>query len=214
MDTTPSIEHVERRKASDLIKHLPARNLHHGIRLASSLGLDLNLFISINFSLTNCPEEKTDIAFAQIRAHFGKWITRPRKTASGPQAPPTFVWVIENPAGCLNAHWLVHVPAARQDEFQTKLDKWLGAAAGMVYSEKAIHVQPAKTPTAVGKYMLKGMHPALARQFAIEHVYQGWVTGKRIGCSKNVGPSRLAEMRKQGKHPPARRWVPGKWKAA
>ena len=211
MDTTPGIEYVERRKASDLIRHLPARNLHHGIRLASSLGLDLNLFISINFTLTDCPAEKTDIAFAQIRTHFGKWITRPRKTESGYQAPPTFVWVIENPDGCLNAHWLVHVPSARQDEFQTKLDKWLGAAAGTVYSEKAVHIEPAKTPTAVGKYMLKGMHPALARQFAIDHVYQGWVTGKRIGCSKNVGPAQVVEMRKQGRYRPARRWVPGRW---
>jgi hypothetical protein len=212
MDTASSTGIVERRKASDFIKHLPARNLHHGIRLASSLGLTLNLFVSINFSLTDCPEDSVDIAFAKVREHYGKWIRRPRKAASEHQAPPTFVWVIENPDGCLNAHWLLHVPAARLDEFPTKLDRWLGAAAGTVYSDKAIHIEPAITPTAVGKYMLKGEYPSLAREFGIRPVYQGWVTGKRIGCSKNVGPYQVAEMRKQGKHPPARRWVPGRWK--
>jgi len=158
MDTISSIGIVERRKSSDFIKHLPARNVHHAIRLSFSLGLPLNLFVSINFSLTNCSADSTDTAFAKIRERFGKWITRPRKAASEHQAPPTFVWVIENPDGCLNAHWLVHVPAARQDEFQEKLDSWLGAAAGTIYSDKALHVQPAKTPTAVGKYMLKGMN--------------------------------------------------------
>jgi hypothetical protein len=191
---------------------LPARNIHHGIRLAASLGLDLNLFVSLNFSLTTCPAERACDAFAQVRALFGKWVTRPPRTMHLHQAPPTFVWVIENSEGCLNAHWLVHVPQARQKEFAAKLDAWFGAAVGDVHSDRAIHIRPAPQPMAAGRYMLKGMHPALARRFNIEHVYQGWVFGKRVGHSKNVGPGQVAEMRRQGRYRPARRWVPGRWK--
>jgi hypothetical protein len=199
---------VKARKQSDLIRLLPASNLHHGIRQAARLGLDLNLFVSINFSLTSCVAEETDRSFAGIRAKFGKWVQHPRKDALGHEAPPTFVWVLENPDNCMNAHWLVHVPLARQQEFSAKLDKWLNAATGGVHSDKAIHVRSAPTPTAAEKYMLKGMHPSLAKVFRIQYENQGWVTGKRVGHSLNVGPGRRVEMRELGIYPPARKWVP------
>lgn len=200
------------RRASDYIRHLPARNFHHGIRLAESKGLSLNTFVSINFSLTDCPEKQTDLSFQQLRTTFGKWVTRPQKDAAALKAPPTFVWVIENQNGCLNAHWLVHVPTARQSEFRAKLPDWLGRSAGQVYDNKAIDIREAQHPTRIGKYMLKGMYPSLARDFGIRPEYQGWVTGRRIGHSKNVGPVQLAHMRRLGKHPPASRWIHGKYK--
>jgi hypothetical protein len=59
--------------------------------------------------------------------------------------------------------------------------------------------------------MLKGMYPSMARYFDIRPEYQGWVTGRRIGHSKNIGPVALGNMRRAGKHPPARRWIPGKY---
>jgi hypothetical protein len=206
----PGVPDVNRRKASDLIRLLPSRNLHHGIRLAARLFLPLNLFVSINFALTDCPEENTDIAFAKLRAQFGKWVRRPQKADRGTEAPPTFVWVIENQNGILNSHWLVHVPTARHSEFTAKLPEWLRVATGKVHSVTAIDIRPAHTPMAVEKYMLKGLHPTLARTFNIDHIPQGWVTGKRIGHSKNIGPVQVAEMRRQGVYPPARRWIPYK----
>jgi hypothetical protein len=72
---------------------------------------------------------------------FGKWVQRPCREDLGHEAPPTFVWVLENPDNCMNAHWMVHVPAAREDAFAAMLDKWLEAATGGVHSAKAIHNQ-------------------------------------------------------------------------
>jgi hypothetical protein len=47
--------------------------------------------------------------------------------------------------------------------------------------------------------------------FDIRPEYQGWVTGRRIGHSRNIGPVALNHMRRAGKHPPARRYIPGKY---
>jgi hypothetical protein len=171
----------------------------------------LNLFISLNFSLTACPETLVDVAFQQIRTAFGKWITRPKKEAAALKAPPTYVWVIENQNGCLNAHWMPHIPAARENEFRARLPKWLEEATGMVYSPQAIDIRPAHNPKGSGRYMLKGMYRTTAENFGIRHEYQGWVTGRRIGHSKNIGPVQLDHMRHLGKHPPARRWIHGKY---
>lgn len=196
------------RKQSDLVRLLPARNLYHGVRLASSLDLPLNLFVSLGFSRSACPTNKTDRAFAAIRNQFGKWITRPRKEQRGHLAPPTFVWVIENPNGCSHAHWLVHIPIARQREFRVLLAEWFAKATGGGVPTHAIHIKKAKFPKGTGKYMLKGMHPALARRYDILHENQGWVTGRRIGHSKNIGPVQVAEMFRQGRYLPPSRW---KW---
>jgi hypothetical protein len=219
-DTTSSASDVNipadnrKRRASDYIRQLPARNLHHGIRLAESKGYGLNTFVTFCFSLTGCPEEQTDKAFQKIRTNYGKWITRPSKDVARYKAPPTFVWVIENKDCCLNAHWMVHVPTTRQNEFQDKVEEWLNSATGIIYSDKAIDIKQVTNPKGLEKYMLKGMFPTVARDFGINPEYQGWVTGRRIGHSKNIGPVQVARMRKQGKFPRAIRWIQNKYEAA
>jgi hypothetical protein len=111
MDTTPGVAVGSvKRRASDLIGLRPSRNVHLGVRLARTLGFELNQFVSFNFTQTACPPENADLAFAKLRASFGKWARRPGKSSWAAAVPPTFVWVIENPNDCLNAHWLVHVP--------------------------------------------------------------------------------------------------------
>jgi hypothetical protein len=119
--------------------------------------------------------------------------------------------VIENQSGCLNAHWLVHVPPARHQEFKDKLPNWLEVATGIVYSPRAINIKTSSNPKGAGRYMLKGMYPSIAHSFDIRPEYQGWVTGRRIGHSKNIGPVALDRMRRAGKHPPARRYIPGRY---
>jgi hypothetical protein len=197
---------VLKRRASDHIRQIPARNLHHAIRLATSKGLPLNLFVSFNLTLTRCPEYEADLAFQLVRTRFSKWIRRAALTA-----PPTFVWVIENPNGCLNAHWLLHVPAARHAEFKEKLPLWVTEATGEILASQAIDVRPAEQPTRFERYMLKGMFPSMARNFGIRPEPQGWVTGRRIGHSRNLGPVQVAALRRLGKHPPASRWIHGKY---
>jgi hypothetical protein len=210
MDTTRGVALPKARKQSDLIRLPPASNLHHGIKQAQCLGFNLNKFVSINFSLTSCTPEEFGPAFAEIRGKFGKWVQRPRRENLGHEAPPTFVWVLENPDNCMNAHWMVHVPAARENDFAAMLDKWLEAATGGVHSARAIHIEPVYTAHGVKKYMLKGLHPSLCREYGIDYTNQGWIIGKRIGHSKNIGPARRREMRKQNLYPPARHWR--KWR--
>ncbi len=134
---------------SDLIGRLPSRNLHLGVRLARAIGFDLNQFVTFNFTQTACPPESADLAFAKLRATFGKWARRPGKSRWMVAVPPTFVWVIENANDVLNAHWLVHIPAERQAEFAANLPGWFEAAAGDVYSAKAIQGRREKTDNRV-----------------------------------------------------------------
>ena len=207
----PSSPQLKRRQ-SDYIRQVPARNLHHAIRLAESKNLPLNVFVSINFSFTTCPDEQVDRALQSIRNAFGKWITRPGRQTGLSSALPAFVWVIENKDGCLNAHWLVHVPAARHRDFVSRLYAWLEQAVGAIKDNRALHIQEAVNPRGLGRYMLKGMYPSLARYFEINSEYQGWVTGRRIGHSKSLGPVEAARMRDKGLHPRAQRWRVGKYK--
>jgi hypothetical protein len=192
---------------SDLIGLLPSRNVHLGVRLASALKLDLNQFVTFNFTQTSCPPESADLAFAKLRASFAKWARRPGKSRWLLAVPPTFVWVIENPNDCLNGHWLVHVPAERQAEFAANLPKWFEAAVGEVYSQNAIKIKSVTNAEGLKAYFLKGLHPSAARKFGIRHIYQGWVTGRRVGHSKNIGPVQVKKWRGLGVFPPAKRWI-------
>lgn len=208
MTTSSSVVLPNRkRRQSDLIGRNPSRNIHLGVRLARTIGLDLNLFVTFNFSQTECDPECADKAFAKLRAAFGKWATRPAKAQTVKAIPPTFVWVIENPNECLNAHWLVHVPKERQAEFRRNLPKWLNAAVGEIKSSTAIKVKRVTNVLGLKNYLLKGLHPALARMFGIRHVYQGWVFGRRAGHSRNLGPVQVKKWRDLGQFPPARRWI-------
>ena len=194
-----------------MIGLLPARNLHLGIRLADTLGTKMNLFVTLNFSMTECSEELVSQKFSELRAAFVKWVRRPTKAERKHAAPPTFVWVIENEGGYLHAHWLLHVPPARQDEFAKKLEAWFSHFAGEVKHDQAIHIEPAHNPLGAGRYMLKGQHPSLAREYGIEYINQGRVTDRRIGHSRNVGPVQVSKMRKLGKFPKGRRFT--RWAA-
>jgi hypothetical protein len=200
-----------KRKASQYIRRIPARNLHHAIRLAKSKGLPLNLFVSLNFSLTTCVEDRLDICFRLVRTRFTKWTTQPGRKKLALAAPPTFVWVLENQGACLNAHWLVHVPDERHTEFETKLPSWLEEATGCILDARSIDVRLADNSLKRGRYMLKGMFPSMARNFAIEAQETGWITGRRIGHSRNLGPVELKRMISVGKHPPVQRWKHNKY---
>ncbi len=192
------------------INRVPASNVHHAIRIAEkALGMPLNLFVTINFSKTSLRPEDVSKKFARLRSnYFGPWVRRPPK--SEPQRPvaPTYAWVIENGGDVLNAHWLVHVPPARQSAFRRRLCGWLKAVAGEIRCESAIDIKPAHAPIGACRHMLKGINPAYADFFGINHVPQGVVTGKRAGTSENLGMTAKKRFRASGDYPPARRWKP------
>ena len=102
---------------------------------------------------------------------------------------------------------MVHVPREHHADFKANLQKWLEDAVGDVYSEKAIKVKRVTNAEGLKAYLLKGLHPSLAKLFGIRYENQGWVYGRRIGHSKNIGPVQVKKWRDLRMFPPAKRWI-------
>jgi hypothetical protein len=188
----PRKSHVIRRQQATFTK--PA------IDLAVKLNLPLNQFVTITFDKTASSPEVVGKQFAKIREYYGKWARRPRKGA-GPAFAPTHIWVVENTA-VVAVHWLVHVPKKRQRDFKKRLDLWISNATEQEPLPGAAQCKTAYRPYGARKYMLKGIDPAVADLYRIRHIPQGMVVGKRLGFSKNLGPS---QCRLHGTKKPWRR---------
>jgi len=185
------------RRLSHHIRRKPASNLIHAVRIADGRNLRLNQFVTFNFTKTACPTDLVSIQFEKLRdTYFVPWLRRADKRR--PTKPPAYVWAIENPGGCLNVHWLVHIPEGRVGDFRKRLPLWLAAVAGEVHCTSAIHVRFAPRPIGAGKYMLKGMDAAFAPFFKIDHIPQGIVHGKRSGFSRSLGPTVRRRMEEAG----------------
>lgn len=171
----------------------------HAVRVAEHLGLPLNRMVTFNFKDTTCPEHLVSRHFQRLRDnYFGKWLARKGR---GYNRPPAYIWSIENANGCINVHWLLHVPPGRLQDFQARLPDWFKAVAGEVTSSRAIHERAAPTPQGAAKYMSKGINPGFADFFRIRHVPQGLVHGKRAGTSKALGPGARRHLEETGQMP-------------
>lgn len=178
-------------RQSHFIRRQQATNFAPAIRLAEKIGLPLNRFITINFTHTECTEDAVSVAFAQLRSnHFGPWLRRPSRKSRAQPTRAAFIWVIENTNAHVAVHWLVHVPDNRLADLQARLPIWLAKVTGGLHcAESAINIKPAHTPLGARKYMLKGIDPAFADFYRIQHIPQGLVYGKRCGFSQNLGPT-------------------------
>lgn len=204
-DRPPQTQYIGRRGG---------RTLHHGVRLARSLGIEPNLFVTLNFWETSLTIHEMAPAFLDMRRKFVRWIQNPSRYFAGFCAPPTFLWVLENPEdrGFFHAHWLVFVPPERHRDFAVKLERWLRNVAPIAYSPQQIHIEPISALIGVTEYMLKGQIPPVARYYGITPEYQGWIPGtKRSGCSKNLGPTHHEKTWKAGKHKRPENWRPEKY---
>lgn len=181
------------------INRKPASNMAHAVRVAEQLGLPLNRMVTFNFRDTACPEELVSQRFRRLRDnYFGKWLAR---KGSGDVRPAAYVWSIENSNGCINVHWLLHIPRGRLQDFQARLPDWFSAVAGQVTSNTAIDERAAPRPQGATKYMSKGIDPGFAEFFRIRHVPQGVVHGKRAGTSKALGPGARRHLEETGQMP-------------
>lgn len=135
--------------------------------------------------------------------------SKPVAALLGLSAPPTFLWVLENPGdeGLFHAHWAVYVPVERQADFAVKLERWLKGVASKLCTPEPIHIKPVDALLGLGEYLLKGQFPTIARDHGITPECQGWIPGKkRSGCSKNLGPTRHEEVWRAGRHPRPERY--------
>ncbi len=185
--------HINRKQASNFLL---------AIKLAEKIGLPLNLWVTISFAHIECSADEISDRFSVLRGQrFSPWINRPPTNSGLARSKPAFLWVIEN-AGCMNVHWLVHVPVERRCEFELKLAHWIETMFGPMGHETAIDVQQVYNPYGCRKYMLKGLDPHIARFYGIDPEDQGRVTGKRCGVSVSLGPTQAR------KHCTRTRWRP------
>ena len=208
--------YLQERPQTQYIGRRGGRTLYHGIRLARSLQVEPNLFVTIKFWETSLAIDEMSAAFLEIRRKFVRWIQNPARRFAESAACPTFVWVLENPnnEGHFHAHWLVYVPEPRQNDFVVKLDGWLRSVAAQIVTPEPIHIEPVEALLGLSSYLLKGQFPAIARYHGIDPKYQGWIPGrKRSGCSKNLGPSQHKAMWQAGKHKRPETWNPNKYQS-
>lgn len=185
-------------RESHVIRRRQATNFAPAIRRAEQLGQPLNQFVTINFTKTQCNHKEISIIFAKIRKnYFNKWLVRPPKKLSAKKSgPAAFVWCIENTNNSISAHWLVHIPDERLQDFKCKLLNWVDkATGGITCEETVIDIKKAYNPYGARKYMLKGIDPLYAEMYKIRHIPQGIVFGKRFGFSRLLGPTPCREAR-------------------
>ncbi|MGY6286078.1 hypothetical protein ACXIT0_24845 [Methylorubrum extorquens] len=177
-------------RASSYVNRRQAANFVPAIAFADTLGRSLNWHVTLNFSHTACAPNQVGPAFERLRDnHYTRWLRyRSQKPFRRDHGEATYVWVIENASGHTHVHWMVYVPRVLIREFKTKVPAWTATVSGSAeISDGTIHIEPVDRPTGLGKYLMKGLDPRIAKQHRIDHVPQGIVHGKRCGISKCLG---------------------------
>ena len=203
----------------DHINRQPASNLHHATRFAGNhihgkgakkqrgdpnqpvLNLPLTYPVTINFTLLGRRSNEVALIFRALRAQrFAVWLRRHPKNAKK-QVPATYVWVQEGANRQAAVHWAVHVPSGMRRDFLRLLPLWIASVADAASSKTkrvatvdpvelgVVVVKPIYNMTGLKRYMLKGVDPAYADLYKVEHVPQGQVIGRRSGFSRNLGPA-------------------------
>ena len=177
---TPSGAKCGKRHSKYIARH-QARNLLDALAFADQIGLRLNVAVDINWLMfSGIVDDRT--RFAQCQQRLSKWAKR-RGFAL------TLIWTRElGKYGSPHTHVLIHVPPwlMESNEFQLALERALEPEGGPNH-EKAIMIQPAYRPLGKLLYNLKGVDPKHASRFGIRPAYQGELSGKRAGCTENLG---------------------------
>ena len=166
---------------SKYITRHQARNLLEALSFADERGLRLNVAVDICWPMfSGFVDDRT--RFARCQQRLSKWAKR-RGFAL------TLIWTRElGKYGSPHTHVLIHVPPwlMESNEFQFALERALEPEGGPNH-EKAIMIQPAYAPRGKLLYNLKGLHPREAKRFGVRPSYQGDLSGKRAGCTENIG---------------------------
>lgn len=169
---------------SECIKVAMASNIRVAINAAEAMGLPLTHFVTINFTHTYCEPIEGVRAFRELRNNrFSKWVTRPRKKATWLPSQAAHVWVVENPDDLTHVHWVVHIPAGAEAEFERLMPKWLRAVTGGPFADGALDIKPVHDPSRLALYMLKGAAEGYTTYANILSVPQGKVDGRRCGVA-------------------------------
>ena len=192
------------RPTSTSIGYKAAQTLYYAIgEQAERIGLPLNTWVTINFSLTAIDPWDSVQAFKDWRYnYFNKWARRPRK-GQGQSFAPTIAYVFENKRGNdvydeigpdlphnVQVHALFHIPPERQHDFECRAFEWLDAVTGGISAANAIDIRVVTQDNGIKNYCLKGSQPRVAKHFGVKNYSpQGAIKGKRTGTTANLGPS-------------------------
>jgi len=213
---------VPKGKPSAFITLASARNLHHGCRYALPKGgkqsrrgcpranvnapVELNLFVTINWSLTETGEDN----FVALRnQRFCRWL-RTRSQQLGLSIKPHYVFAREEG----HVHWMVHVPEVLVGEFMDLVPRWVTSLEHKGKGQRkraenhepaparAVHIEPVRNSVAARKYLLKGIDPRFAFMFGLTTVEaQGIVIGRRTGVSRTLGRKARSRAGYKGQKP-------------
>jgi hypothetical protein len=181
-------------RQSSVLPHRSAAHFQRAVSFASEIGRPLLVSVDLNYGLTGSHEEDMSAAFRWLlKSRFVKWHNRHPRNIE--KAPATYAWVAEGLPNKHGIHWLLALPSGTRQEFERLLPSWLERTAGPIISPDAILVKDAWNARRKADYMLKGLSPAHAARFGVDHVAQGVVFGKRCGYSENLGPTAIARQK-------------------
>lgn len=194
-------------RATRYIRRKPASNLYHAIRIAERLGHTFSHFVTINFTLIECPDDEVSQAFRWLRARWADWMRRPSRRGQHQPCKPADAWTIEAKGGVLAAHWLIHLPEGRIEDCKARLDVWISQLAGGTFPDNTVRVDVIYSARGLGRYVLKAIDPVYAAKYGVQPEDQGVVIDKRSGFSQRLGPTVKKQMRDAGTYPRVRPWA-------
>lgn len=98
---------------------------------------------------------------------------------------------------------MLHVPEGRLAAFEREMVAWVAKYTGQPLAHAALDIRPVYNPHGLRKYMLKGLDPVYGNLYRVRTVPQGRILGKRMGYTKNLGPSQcLAHRKKRSSYRP------------
>jgi hypothetical protein len=170
-------------RISSSINRFPAVNIHHAQRYSEALGLPLQWFVTINFTLLGIPPDLATALFRNMLAQrFAPWLRRSAVNKSGLR--PTYIWVMEAAGGHVAVHWVLHLPASLRAAFRSRVFSWMREWSTTQEIGSALQMKPVTNIVGLRRYMLKGVNPTWAAHLGVRPVEQGKIIGKRSGFSR------------------------------
>jgi hypothetical protein len=185
---------TSRQRTTEFISKRQTANLIAALQFADEIGLPLNVSVDIAWIFFS--------GTVDDRTRFARWQERLSKWARRHGFPLAMIWTREvGKYGSPHTHALIHVPPLliQDGTFKHALERSLEPEGGPIHN-KAIFIRLAYRPLGKLLYNLKGTDPKHASDFGIRPAYQGFLSGKRVGFTQNLGPGarRKATTREVG----------------
>ena len=165
-----------------------AAGAFHAVRFANDNGRAMNLLITINFSDLGIDPDDAGQFFKEIWARFTRWYAYQRDRKGRPFGKFSAYAVHEHPAGGRrHVHWVMHAPEGAKEEIERVVRDRICKLVGVDCVGGAVDVREAYSPGQLAKYTLKGIDPLYASHFHMTAEDQGFISGRRLTVSRNIG---------------------------